>query len=561
MSNPEDVQPPSLNRRTLLKGAGVAAVAATAHQVAQVAAQDSSDAPAAMRSRRATGHAPTGLPDLPPLEVIVLNRLAFSARLGDYDAFRALGADDTSRLQAWVDQQLNPQAIDDSDCDARIAAGGFLTLNKTLQQLWADHVVANPNYTIRMLPVTETTQVAFLRAIYSRRQLNEVLADFWHNHFNVYGWDYSIGPVFVHYDRDVIRGNMLGNFRTMLEAVAQSTAMLYYLDNRTNRDDGPNENFARELFELHALGAENYLGVMPQDEVPTDGTGRPIGYVDEDVYEATRCFTGWTVDTGSGSGETGGLWYRNDWHDRFQKWVLGARIESDQGPLQDGRDVLDRLASHPGTGRYIARKLCRRLISDNPPERIVNEAAALFTAQVAAPDQLKQVVRVILLSPEFRATWGEKLKRPFEVLCGALRATDAEFAPPPSMWWYNLSGQQLFTWRAPNGFPDFKEDWSSTMPMLQRWRIINQAIEGYDDIAVNVLAHTPTPRSANQLADQWISTILGRAMSTEDRQEIVAFMADGRGGDVPLDLTDDETAERFVRMVGLILLSPDFQWR
>ena len=134
----------------------------------------------------------------------------------------------------------------------------------------------------------------------SRRQLAEVLADFWHNHFNVYGPDSWAAPVWSHWDRVVIRGNALGNFRTMLGQVAEHPAMLYYLDNYTNTSAGPNENWARELFELNTLGAENYLGVKRQADVPVDGAGAPTGYVDDDVFEATRCFTGWTFDFDTG---------------------------------------------------------------------------------------------------------------------------------------------------------------------------------------------------------------------------------------------------------------------
>lgn len=553
----------TIDRRTLLKGVGLAGVIASATQL-----PEQSEAEGEVRYMRTPANkqrqnvALGQLPALPPLEVIALNRMAFGPRLGDLEAFRALGHDDDTRLQTYVDQQLNPQAIDDSDVEARLSAANLSTLNKTREQLWADHVIPNPDWNTRMQPLRETMQATFLRGIYSRRQLVEVLADFWHNHFNVYGSDYWVGPVFVHYDRDVIRAHMLGNFREMLEAVATSPAMLYYLDNHSSSDGGPNENYTRELFELHTLGAENYLGVKPQHEVPNDANGQPIGYVDNDIYEATRCFTGWRVASSKNTANDGSFYYREDWHDRFQKSVLGQLIPNDQKPMKDGRDVLDILANHPGTGRYIARKLCRRFISDTPPERIVAEAAAVFTANTTASEQLTQVVRTILLSPECRSTWGEKIKRPFELFCSVLRATNAEFSPPSNMWWYNQTGHPLFSWHPPNGYPDSKEDWSSTMPMLQRWRLINRIMTGgAEGVQFDILAHSPSPSSANQLADLWINLILGRPMSSTDRQEIINFMADGRGEHIAFDLTVEEHAERLVHMVGLILLSPDFQFR
>jgi uncharacterized protein (DUF1800 family) len=220
------------------------------------------------------------------------------------------------------------------------------------------------------------------------------------------------------------------------------------------------------VFELHTLGAENYLGVKRQSDVPVDPEGRPVGYVDDDVYEATRCFTGWTVannDSGPG-GNTGLFLYRDDWHDRFQKTVLGRFIPADQSAMKDGRDVLDALAEHPGTARHVCRKLCRRLISDDPPEGLVQSAADLFLAQKEAADQLKQVVRHILRSTAFRSTWGEKIKRPFEAIVSALRATNADFTirlddsdSNSFLWLYSNIGQDLFSWESPDGYPDVKE--------------------------------------------------------------------------------------------------------
>ena len=260
-------------------------------------------------NRRTSGATRGVAPTLPPLSVIALNRIAFGPRPGDLAAFQALGGNDDARLTAFVDQQLDPASIDDSELDAALVAGGFTTLGKTLQQLWTDHHLNDANYDEHVQPLRETISATWLRARYSRRQLVEVLADFWHNHFNVFAWEYRLTPLFVHYDRDVIRANALGNFRTLLGAVASSSTMLYYLDNYTSSVAGPNENFSRELFELHTLGAENYLGVMQQFEVPLDGDGFPLGYVDNDVFETTRCFTGWTVDD-EGLGNTGGFAYR-----------------------------------------------------------------------------------------------------------------------------------------------------------------------------------------------------------------------------------------------------------
>ncbi len=267
--------------------------------------------------RRLFGSKPSR-PSTSPLSIIALNRMAFGPRPGDLEAFEALGNTEDEQFEAYVEQQLDPGSIDDSDLDSKLA--GFPTLQKSVSELWTEHLLgAGGDYLIQNQPFHESEAAVFVRAVHSRRQLVQVLGDFWFNHFNVFPEDVLVTSVFSHYEQDVIRAHALGNFREMLEAVATSPAMLFYLDNVASRNSGPNENFSRELFELHTLGAENYLGVGLQSEVPKDEAGNPIGYVDADVFEATRCFTGWTFDD-----DVGAFLYRSDWHDRFQKNVLGG---------------------------------------------------------------------------------------------------------------------------------------------------------------------------------------------------------------------------------------------
>src|SRR5690606_3229419 len=192
----------------------------------------------------------------PSLAIRALGNMTYGATAADIAAFNALGGTDAARLAAYVDRQLAWESIDDDAVESRLASAGYTTLGKSLQQLWADHVASDPEWEVRMRPAWEVQRASLVRAVHSRRQLREMVVTFWHDHFNVMATDYSAGPVYVHYDRDVIRANAFGNFRTMLEAVAQSTAMLYYLDNRSNTRAGPNENFARELMELHTFGSE-----------------------------------------------------------------------------------------------------------------------------------------------------------------------------------------------------------------------------------------------------------------------------------------------------------------
>jgi uncharacterized protein (DUF1800 family) len=555
-------------RRQVLKASGALAAAAVlgAPRVSF----------AATASQQATSpNAAAVAPALPPLEIIALNRLAFGPRPGDIDAFRQLpGSTDREHLAAYVDQQLNPQTIDDSACEARLNAAEFITLGKPLAQLWADHVVNPPEdrgYEWRNLPLRETIDATIIRAVYSRRQLFEVLVDFWHNHFNVFGESDGVPPVFVHYDRDVIRTNALGNFRRLLEGVGTSPAMLFYLDNNSNQVAGPNENYARELFELHTMGADNYLGVQDPRKIKGFDEHNSVGYVDNDVYEAARAFTGWRVDTGNNRDDSiqnsGTFIYYKQWHDRFNKQVLGRYLPHDQADMQDGREVFDMLAAHPGTARHISMKLARRLISDQPPPEVVTKAAEVFRAQADAPDQLAQVVRSIVLSDAFRQTWGEKIKRPFEVAASMMRALNPDLSRPPGRFHhlYASMGQPLFGHPAPNGYSDVRQHWSGTTSILYRWKLAT-ALAGnelHDDersMPVDLLSQTPPGvRSANAAADFWIDRILGRPMTPGDRGEVVRAMAQADSPDAPL--ADETFAKRLAQLVELILMSPDFQWR
>ncbi len=550
----------SLKRRDLLKMAGMLAAAPAAAPFTRQQQGGDGPPPTPLRAGDlVAAPRPVTPPPLPPLNVIALNRMAFGPRPGDLSAFNVLGATDEDRIIAYVNQQVNPAAINDNDCDTRLFTANYPTLYKSLEQMWADHFRGDYGSSE---PFLETTGATWIRAIYSKRQLFEVLVDFWHNHFNIYGWNYLIRSVFMHYDRDVIRSHALGNFRQMLGAVAMSPAMLYYLDNYISQGSGFNENYARELIELHTMGAENYLGVMDPNDVPVDENGIAIGYVDNDVYEAARCLTGWSFDYG-GSDDTGVFEYKSDYHDRANKFFLKHYIPADQADMQDGNFVLDKLASHPGTARHIARKLCRRLISDDPPQAVVDAAATVFQNNFSASDQLRRVVRTILLSDEFRTTWGEKVNRPFEAVAGALRATDAEFSFSNDFrYTYDNTAHELFSHPPPDGYPDTKDDWTNTTSMLQRWRVVNRTFEGWiDDVSIDVLSQTSSlVRTPNGLADFWINRLLGRPMHPqENRDEIVDFLAQGRNPDY--DLTEEQFEERLPRAVALILMGPDFQLR
>lgn len=562
---------PKLSRRGLLATAGTVATgsALVSAQMRPVQAQETPpDVPAMRSPYKTTQAALANAPDAVSLSILAMNRLGFGPRAGDWTNYVALGADEESRFVTYVEQQLAPGSIVDTECEGKLAAQGFKTLGKSRQQLWTDHQIADGlEWWERILPIAETQIATFLRALYSKRQLQEVLVDFWHNHFNVYGWETPMATTWVAYDRDVIRANAFGNFRKMLDGVSQSIAMLYFLDNISNTAGGPNENYSRETFELHTMGSENYMGVIkaigPNGEykhpAPLGEDGVASKYVDEDVYNATLVFTGWRLDS-----DTGLFRFDEAAHHKYSVNVLGKVVESGLG-LASGAKLLDLLAFHPGTARHIARKLCRRLISDNPPESIVQAAATTFYDYRNGADQIKRTVRTILMSQEFRDAWGEKIKRPFEFVVSALRATGANFVWSDTFDWRNDGlGQPLFGWRPPDGYPDRREAWSSTMPMLQRWRFINWIVDGWKDdsgvLRANVTAQTPSNlKTPAAIVDHWAGRILWRPLPPEEREPILDFMAAGRNPDA--DLPDADIQERTRFMVGLILMSPSFQWR
>ncbi len=584
MSDARDAED-GLSRRQFL-GAAVLGAAALGTDAFAAAAAKTAGAPAD--------------PGLPPLETIALNRLAYGPTPAELEELHGYGPTPRKRLAVFLEKQLHPESVDDKACDARLAAARLETLGKDLKTLWADHVVAAnalrdksnaeqkafdaavstaaavalstgaksgpqrppvfDDNKLRLQPVRELEAATWLRAVHSRRQLHEVLTGFWHDHFNVYGWDNQIAPVFTAFDRDVIRRHALGNFRAMIEDVTKSPAMLFYLDNALSQSANPNENYARELFELHTLGAENYFGTKDRSEVPGYDSGAPVGYVDGDVYEAARALTGWRVANGRGVDDTGEFLYYDGWHDRFQKIVLGRPLQELQPPLKDGRDVLDLLADHQGTARYVCRKLCRRLVGDEPPAALVAAAAKVFHAERKAPDQIRRVVRVIALSDEFKNTWGRKMRRPFEATVAMLRATGAEFAPgEPFLGAQGRAGQRLFQWRTPDGYPDDHKRWGGTTPTLERWRAANMLVGGaWDGVRVDLVKQTPASlKTPRQVASYWCRRVLGRPAPKARVEQIAEFLAQGRNPGSPIP--DGMLKERLVPAVALALMSPEFQ--
>lgn len=522
-----------------------------------------------------------------PAWVRAWSRLGYGIFPGAREAFNALGGNDVARYEALVDQQLDWEAIDDSALEDRLSSAGYTTLGKSLAQLWADHVAADPAWEVRMLPARESQRAWMVRAAFSRRQLRERMTTFWHDHFHVTGSDYDVGPVFVHHSRDVVRTHALGNFRAMLEAVATSTAMLYYLDNRSNTISGPNENFARELLELHTFGAEHYLGFMSPSEVPPcpEDPSYPVGYTDVDVYETAAAFTGWTLRNGHWqypAEDDGSFVYRAAWHDAGPKFVLGMYLPPAQPAMKDGRDVLDRIASHPRVARFICRKLVRHFAGDFAPAPLVDSAARLFRTHWQDADQLRIVLRHILRSPDVREGRQGKHRRPSEVIAAALRANDAAFTLRPAhgrsddfMWRLGATGHLPFDWPAPNGYPDQADAWSGTNSFGMSWRMLSWLTEASDgDVRLLPIVEDSRARvaswTANNLVDFWCQRLLGRSPAPARLQMLRAFMAQGASSSYVIadsnawsggDLRAHYNHDRLRSMVSLLLMSPEFATR
>ena len=493
----------------------------------------------------------------------LLDRFTYGATPASIQAFLGMGSNSGQRLSAWLDEQLDWAALDDSAVAARISAAGFQTLDKTIVQLWADHVRGSQNsHPDRNFPVAETDAARLMRATYSRRQLYEMMVEFWHDHFNVNGWNFDIAPVFVQHDRDAIRPHALGNFRALLEAVTKSTAMLYYLDNRANRAGGYNENWARELLELHTLGADVYYPGASHGFVPIGDDGLAVGYSDADVYDVARCFTGWTVRNGhwqfpSGPEyDTGEFFYHSNWHEGGSKFVLGSWI-TPQGQ-QEAHVVLDRLCQHRATARHVCQRLCRRFVADHPPADLVESAAAIFQANWQAPDQLARVLRHIVEYSAGEHALGQKIRRPFELMVATLRKCDAEIEPRHYGPWapygelfsrFQQAGHGSFRWPSPDGYPDTAQRWTSVSVMGQTWRLLSRLPElkapGGETFLLAVHALTVeglpgvTQRSATGLVDYWLQRLIGRPVASQRRQRLIDFLRQNAAADTPLDIVSN----------------------
>lgn len=463
----------------------------------------------------------------------ILEKLAFG---WDAESGKTLGK---AGQDAWLEDQLAPPKGDDPACRQRLESltlriryqekegpavdelRPLRWLNASMRDLatLADPAKSTPGAE-KNRPRWEVTAATLLRAVHGRYQLREVLCDFWHNHFSVNAADHAISIALPVYDREVIRRHCLGNFRELLEAVGKSTAMLYSLNNRSSRAGAANENYARELFELHTLGRDAYLNGLYNRwrDVPGALQGKPAGYIDQDVYEAARAFTGWAVADGShlGGGQhlprTGEYTYVESWHDQYQKRVLGHEIDAFGPPESDGRIVLDLAARHPATAQYVCHKLCQRLVQDAPPASLVERAVKVWVKESRRPDQIARVVRAIAQSPELANSRGAKVKRPLELVAGFMRATGMDFTPAGGLFGeIEAAGQRLFGWPTPTGHPDLADYWLGANIMRRRWTLIAGLSENWWGTGVfEPLAPWQDRRpTAAAFLDYWLAQLYG----------------------------------------------------
>ena len=615
----------------------------------------------------------------------VLNRLGFGARPGDVEKVKSMG------LQKYIEQQLNPSAINDAAVEAKLKR--FEILDMTTAQIFAKY--PNPGALIRQLeggrrnmqnqaqnnnqmpqaeqemteaqrrerqeklrelyqkydlrPANQIMQQQIssriLRGVYSERQLQEVMTDFWANHFNVYSGKAAVRWYIPSYERDVIRRNALGSFKDLLVGTAQHPAMLFYLDNfqsvspnaaNNNRGNGVlqravqngqlnerqrerlrargltdaqidqrferakqtannrqqrgiNENYARELMELHTLGVEG-------------------GYTQKDIVEVAKAFTGWTIADPRGyrraaarmitdrentaldrlqrmAGvpediESGEFYFNQNWHEKGDKNVLGQKVN--EGGIKDGLKVIDILVKHPSTAKFIARKLAVKFVSDKPSEALVNRVAQAFQK---SEGDIKTTLRALFNDQEFFApeNYRAKIKTPFELAVSAIRAIGADTNSSPALLaLINKMGEVPYGYQAPTGYPDTAEDWVNTGALLER---MNFAVA----LASNRIPQTRVDlkkfeaKTKPEILDKAIAEILDGEVSAATKTTLLkqlekplpetksleikeetddSMMPGGQGrrglGQQARLLQPSGNVEVF-KVVGLILGSPEFQ--
>ena len=576
-----------------------------------------------------------------------LNRLAYGPRPGDIERVRQLG------LAKWIDQQLNPNSMDDKAVEARLEA--YPTLRMSSKQLLADYpqpkqaekqaqtktaatqtrgdaaaaVVArdmsatqtnagasapasdalnsispmkqpeanpftpgaggggkrgslsvDPNAVPRALAddsrkpqrvVEELAMAKVTRAVYSDRQLQQVMDDFWFNHFNVFAGKGDVKWLMTSYERDVIQPHTLGKFKDLLNATAKSPAMLFYLDNYLSVDPnaaaraaaeraarqrgrfgmpprpqqakkgarGLNENYGRELMELHTLGVDG-------------------GYTQKDVTEVARCFTGWTIEKPK---QEATFKFDEKQHDPDPKIVLGKKIHA--GGMKDGERVIELLSKNPNTAKFISTKLARRFVSDTPPPTLVARMAKEFQS---SDGDIRAVMKTMIYSPEFwsRDAYRSKVKTPFELVVSTARAlgTDVD-TPMPLVQWAGRIGEPLYQCQPPTGYSDKADAWVNTGALLNRLNyslaLASNKVRGSRSDTASLLGVDDTGGNAKAALDRAVQVFLGGQTSPTTVETLQKQLDSPQILQAKLD--DPIKRVDLGVVAGLVLGAPEFQRR
>jgi uncharacterized protein (DUF1800 family) len=435
--------------------------------------------------------------------------------------------------------------------------------------------------------VAELSMAKITRAVYSERQLDEMMVDFWYNHFNVFAAKGADKWLITSYERDAIRPHAMGRFRDLLEATAKSPAMMFYLDNWLSADPvewaklqqeqqqrqgrrggfgggpfggmprfpqggagqqqkaagkkqerGLNENYGRELMELHTLGVDG-------------------GYTQQDVINVAKAFTGWTIKQPQRDPE---FFFDDRIHDKGTKTVLGHQIHA--GGMKDGEEVLDLLARDPHTAHHISFELAQRFVSDNPPDALVERMAQTF---LKSDGDIREVLRTMIYSPEFwsKDVYQTKIKTPFEFVVSATRAVGADVDVPLMLvQWTTRIGQPLYQCEPPTGYSDKADAWVNTGALLNRMNfslaLTSNRLRGAQ-VDIDSLLNSQGATDPHAMLDRSIQLLLSGQVSAETRDTLEKQLDDPQI--LQATLGDPVKQVNAAMIAGLVLGSPEFQRR
>jgi len=442
--------------------------------------------------------------------VRLANRMTYGANRRLIQTVEALG------YQGFVEWQLDDEAIDDSELEELLQAI-LPTLAMTPQALY-DHVVEEENFGA---PQRDLLIATLIRRTFSPRQLFERMVEFWSDHFSVPANDLPVALFKFTEDRELMRKHALGDFETLLQGSARSPAMLLYLDNFSNTADGPNENYARELLELHTLGVDG-------------------GYTEADIKEIARVFTGWSIRL---PGEFVFNLFSHDWQ---AKQVFGQEVQP--SGIGEGELVLSVLAAHPSTARHIATKLARRFSADIPDPGLIDDVADTF---VASAGDIRETLRRLLLHPLVAETQAIKFKRPNEFVIGMARALETELTEQSLLATFetlNSAGHVPFGWPAPDGFPDRRAYWQSANGLLVRF---NSAAAWTEQLGPRseVLRQATAIEAPIAQIDFLAETLRPQGLAPATRRRMLRYA------------NKLEAPERPAALAAWLLSGPEAQWR